>query len=190
MKCHAHVHRIRKKAKPSTVPFPSQSDPPTTRLSGGDGPADASTTLPGRQVLVTASNSIRLLNNLVTLRQDQLDVAGVRHVGVDLYTMLGHDNTRAYCGVGGCLTRPWARYVRRRCLGAWLTWMCLTIKLLVSRPLASALDSAFLRRVRRNWADLTGHRARETPQALPIIQLLISIPSSHPVPVVSVLAVS
>merc|ERR1711939_1089792 len=36
------------------------------------------------------------------------------------------------------LIRPWARYVRRRCLGAWLTWMCLTTRLPVSRPLVSA----------------------------------------------------
>merc|ERR1712093_468484 len=43
------------------------------------------------------------------------------------------------------LIRPWARYVRRRCLGAWLTWMCLTTRLPVSRPLVSAFASAFLR---------------------------------------------
>ena len=66
------------------------------------------------------------------------------------------------------LTRPWARYVRRRCLGAWLTWMCLTIRLPVSRPLVSALASAFLSRPRRNSADLTGHRARETPNCFPV----------------------
>jgi hypothetical protein len=66
------------------------------------------------------------------------------------------------------LTRPWARYVRRRCLGAWLTWMCLTIRLLVSRPLVSALASAFLRSERRNSALLAGQRALETPKALPL----------------------
>ena len=66
------------------------------------------------------------------------------------------------------LMRPCARYVRRRCLGAWLTWMCLTIRLPVSRPLMSALASAFLRRERRNSADLTGQRARETPNCLPV----------------------
>jgi len=65
------------------------------------------------------------------------------------------------------LMRPWARYVRRRCFGAWLTWMCLTIRLLVSRPLVSALASAFLRRPRRNSADLTGCLALETPNCLP-----------------------
>ena len=57
--------------------------------------------------------------------------------------------------------------MRLRCLGAWLTWMCLTIKLAVSRPLVSALASAFLSRPRRISADLTGQRALETPKALP-----------------------
>jgi hypothetical protein len=66
------------------------------------------------------------------------------------------------------LILPWARYVRRLCFGAWLTWMCLTIKLPVSRPLTSALASAFLRSPRRNSADLTGWRARDTPNCLPI----------------------
>ena len=65
------------------------------------------------------------------------------------------------------LMRPCARYVRRRCLGAWLTWMCLTTRLEVSRPLISAFASAFLRRPRRNSADLTGWRALETPNCLP-----------------------
>ena len=41
-------------------------------------------------------------------------------------------------------------------------------RLLVSRPLVSALASAFLRRVRRCLADLAGHRARVTPKALPV----------------------
>lgn len=50
--------------------------------------------------------------------------------------------------------------------------MCLTTRLLESRPLASALDSAFLRRPRRNWADLTGHRARVTPNCLPIFRMI------------------
>ncbi len=58
--------------------------------------------------------------------------------------------------------------MRLLCLGAWLTWMCLTIKLLVSRPLVSALDSAFLSSEDRNSADLTGQRARETPNCLPV----------------------
>src|SRR6187402_1831492 len=47
--------------------------------------------------------------------------------------------------------------------------MCLTIRLPVSRPLVSAFASAFLRRPSKNSADFTGHRARETPNCLPII---------------------
>lgn len=83
------------------------------------------------------------------------------------------------------LIRPWARYVRLRCLGAWLTWMCLTTKLLVSRPLVSALASAFLRRLRRNSADLTGQRALLTPNCLPVKNPHINMcpmiyPSAHP----------
>jgi hypothetical protein len=55
------------------------------RLSGGDGLADAGTTLPGVQAeLLTASNLLGLLDNLLTLGQDELDVAGVGHVRVDL----------------------------------------------------------------------------------------------------------
>lgn len=82
MKCHAHVHRFRKKAKPSTssVQFPFLAR--QNRLGGGDGLAPSGTTLPRGKVLATL-NSLRLLDNLVTLGQDQLDVAGVRHVGVD-----------------------------------------------------------------------------------------------------------
>lgn len=49
-----------------------------------------------------------------------------------------------------------------------MTWMCLTIRLPVSRPLASALDSAFLRRPSRYSADLVGHRALERPNCLPV----------------------
>lgn len=64
--------------------------------------------------------------------------------------------------------------------------MCLTIKLLVSRPLVSALASAFLSRFARNSADLTGQRALETPNCLPTTlssQYMLSIvflPSMHP----------
>lgn len=69
--------------------------------------------------------------------------------------------------------------MRRRCLGAWLTWMCLTTRLPVSRPLASALASAFLRRPRRNSADLTGQRARVTPNCLPVFQNVSANPQYH-----------
>lgn len=49
--------------------------------------------------------------------------------------------------------------------------MCLTTRLPVSRPLVSAFASAFLRRPRRNSADLTGQRALETPKAFPAFLL-------------------
>jgi hypothetical protein len=115
--------------------------------------------------LLTANNCLRLLHNLLTLGQDQLDVAWVGHVWVDLSTSQHIFNTSILLLV--FLTRPWARYVRRRCFGAWLTWMCLTIKFPVSRPLVSAFASAFLSKPRRNSADLTGHLARVTPNCLP-----------------------
>lgn len=54
-------------------------------------------------------------------------------------------------------TRPWALYVLRRCLIALLTWMWSMTRLSTSRPLVSALLSAFLRSPCRNSADLTGH---------------------------------
>lgn len=53
--------------------------------------------------------------------------------------------------------------------------MCLTTRALVSRPLASALDSAFFRSCRRNSADLTGQRARETPHCLPVHHISVSL---------------
>lgn len=46
----------------------------------------------------------------------------------------------------------------------------------MSRPLESAFDSAFLRSWSRNSADLTGQRARETPQALPICHFVSFFP--------------
>ena len=43
----------------------------------------------GREVSrVTADDSLGLLDNLLTLGKDELDVAGVGHVRVDLYVML------------------------------------------------------------------------------------------------------
>lgn len=59
--------------------------PPFLSLRGGDGLSKASTALSRAQVrILTSGNSLRLLDNLLTLGQDQLDVAGVRHVRVDL----------------------------------------------------------------------------------------------------------
>lgn len=54
-------------------------------LCGSDSLAETSTTLSRVETdLLTANNLVRLLDNLVTLGQDKLDVAGVRHVRVDL----------------------------------------------------------------------------------------------------------
>lgn len=51
-------------------------------LSGGDSLAETGTALARAEVLAL-DNSIGLLDNLLTLGQDELDVAGVGHVGVD-----------------------------------------------------------------------------------------------------------
>lgn len=55
-----------------------------TALGSGNGLAQAGTALPGAQVSVTANDGLGLLDDLLTLGQDELDVAGVRHVRVDL----------------------------------------------------------------------------------------------------------
>jgi len=74
----------RKNVKPSVKISPCQKiNNFTTTLRGGDSLADTDTTLSGAEVLVT-DNSLGLLDNLVTLDQDHLDVAGVGHVRVDL----------------------------------------------------------------------------------------------------------
>lgn len=57
--------------------------PTALNLSGGDGLAETGTALSGAEVL-TLGNGLGLLDNLLTLGQDELDVAGVGHVGVDL----------------------------------------------------------------------------------------------------------
>lgn len=51
-------------------------------LCSGDGLADLTTTLPGVQS--TLEGLVRLLDDFGTLGEDELDVGGVRHVGVDL----------------------------------------------------------------------------------------------------------
>lgn len=56
-----------------------------SHLSGSDGLAHAGTTLSRVQAtLLTRDNSLGLLDDLLSLGEDQLDVAGVGHVGVDL----------------------------------------------------------------------------------------------------------
>lgn len=52
-------------------------------LGGGESLAEAGTTLSGVQV-IAAGNLVGLLDNLLGLGEDELDVARVRHVGVDL----------------------------------------------------------------------------------------------------------
>lgn len=88
-KCHARVHRSGRKVKPS------QKDPPmfprkltASDLSSGDSLADAGAALPRAEVGVLADNGLGLLDSLLSLGEDELDVAGVGHVGVDLHHVL------------------------------------------------------------------------------------------------------
>ncbi len=53
-------------------------------LGGGESLAEAGTTLSGVQV-IAAGNLVGLLDNLLGLGENELDVARVRHVGVDLW---------------------------------------------------------------------------------------------------------
>lgn len=62
---------------------PSSTLQRARHLGGGEGLAEAGTTLSGAQVLATG-NLVGLLDNLISLGEDELDVARVRHVGVDL----------------------------------------------------------------------------------------------------------
>lgn len=74
-------------------------------LSSSDSTTLTGSTLSRAQMLLTTCNSLRLLNYLLTLGQDQFDVAWVRHVWVDLQIMLvlvGVFLTEAL----GVLTRP------------------------------------------------------------------------------------
>lgn len=73
--------------QPIAPHIPSPRHPSSCRLDlgGGKGLADAGTTLPGVEAdLLTGNNSVGFLHNLLSLGEDQLDVAGVGHVGVDL----------------------------------------------------------------------------------------------------------
>ena len=60
---------------------------------------------------LAANNGLGLLDDLLTLSEDQLDVAGVRHVGVDLCMQLIRNPAGLVAGVDGAVqhTRPWAR---------------------------------------------------------------------------------
>ena len=57
----------------------------TNRLCLDEGTAGLSAALAGAEVLLLALDNVRaLLDELLTLGQDELDVARVGHVGVDL----------------------------------------------------------------------------------------------------------
>lgn len=58
-------------------------------LSGGDGLAETSTTLTVAQA-GAVSNLLGLLDDLLSLGEDELNVAGVRHVRVDLLWTCQH----------------------------------------------------------------------------------------------------
>jgi hypothetical protein len=60
------------------------SRPLAVRLSLSEGSADLGTALAGAEVLFALHNVGTLLDDLLTLSEDQLDVARVGHVGVDL----------------------------------------------------------------------------------------------------------
>lgn len=68
------------------MPSATQSRPNhKTHLCSSDSTTLASTTLSRAQVsLLPTNNSLRLLYNLLTLSQDQFDVARIGHVWVDL----------------------------------------------------------------------------------------------------------
>merc|ERR1719310_234454 len=85
-------------------------------------------------------------SSLVTARSFSHSTSSMWH-GLDMYG----------------LVRPWARYVRLRCFCARFTWMWLISRFSVSRPLTSALLSAFLSRCSRNLQLFTGHRTWVAP---------------------------
>jgi hypothetical protein len=71
------------KSSPQSKDPPFQTQPAASNLSSGDGLANAGTALPRAKVLI-ANDSLGLLDSLLGLGEDELDVAGVGHVGVDL----------------------------------------------------------------------------------------------------------
>lgn len=66
------------------IPLAQNDQHITPILRSGDGLANTGTTLSGGKVLL-ANNSLGFLDDLITLGKDELDVAGVGHVGVDLF---------------------------------------------------------------------------------------------------------
>lgn len=126
-KCHASIHRSQKKRsrpfaqKPICWPVNEPSIHHNTTesapgdLGGGDGLAHARTTLSRVQALLTADNGLGLLDDLVGLGKDELDVARVGHVGVDLYGKCQDTCTSRLAPWSPPMgrrvkhTRPWAR---------------------------------------------------------------------------------
>ena len=95
------------------------SHPIIPRLCGSDGAADLRATLSGGQADLFALDDLgTLLDDLLTLGQDELDVAGVGHVGVDLEirrlvfipAAIAQLNPVVYIhdrGHGRCVSGPW-----------------------------------------------------------------------------------
>lgn len=124
MPCSRTPSRNNVKQPSVKIPLAQKDQHVTPVLRSSDGLANTGTTLSGAKVLLAANNDVGLLDDLLTLGKDQLDVAGVGHVGVDLFSKVSTSCILfpfSRPGFGGVRTRPWARYVRRRCLGAWLT---------------------------------------------------------------------
>lgn len=68
---------------PAKPPTPIRKN--ETRLCLEEGTADLSAALPGAEVLLLALDNVGgLLDDFLTLGQDEFDVARVGHVGVDL----------------------------------------------------------------------------------------------------------
>lgn len=89
-----------------TPQIPSQDTRRVYRidLGGGDSLAGTGTTLPGVQADLLAGNSnIGLLDDLLSLGEDELDVAGVGHVWVDLEWMSVSGFTRLPLSRSCCL---------------------------------------------------------------------------------------
>jgi hypothetical protein len=59
-------------------------------LSFGDGAADLGTTLAGGETGLAGNGKRALLDNLLALGEDELDVARVGHIGVDLGILEGN----------------------------------------------------------------------------------------------------
>jgi len=75
-------------------------------LSSGDSLANAGTALPRAKVGILANNRLGLLNGLLGLGEDELDVARVGHVGVDLHHVSFERVLPQPFWVSGKRTRP------------------------------------------------------------------------------------